>query len=69
MNTYDLSNKQVKLLKEAINAYSEQCTVFPDNEGTEERIVNLGNLYQLLSNSQDTLNTENDCSVYPICDY
>ena len=69
MNSYDFTNEQVRLLKEAINAYSEQCTVFPDNEGTEERIVELGDLYQLLSNPPDTLNTEDDRSIYPICDY
>jgi hypothetical protein len=60
----------VRLLLEAINAYSEQCAVFPDNEGTEERIVKLGQLYKMLSNPYNNLNNEEDEDyVYPICDY
>jgi hypothetical protein len=70
MKRYDFTNEQVRLLKEAISAYSEQCAVFPDNEGNEDRMWKMGRLYQLLSSPPDTLNTEeNDCSIYPICDY
>jgi hypothetical protein len=71
MNTYDFTNEQVRLLKEAINAYSEMYSTGYRYNGrdTEERLNKMGDLYQLLSNPQDTLNTEDDCSIYPICDY
>jgi hypothetical protein len=70
MKNYDFTNEQVQLLKEAINAYSEQCAVFSDNEGTEDKIVKMSRLYRMLSNRYDILNSEEEeVHVYPICDY
>ena len=69
MKTFNFSNEQVQLLKEAIDAYSELCIEFPDNKGNEDRVKQMGKLYKLLSSSDYNLNTEEDCFTYPICDY
>lgn len=71
MKSYDFTDEQVHLLKVAINAYSEMNSTGYRYNGrnTEEKLNKMGELYQLLSNSQGILNTEEDCSIYPICDY
>lgn len=68
MKSYDFTNEQVQLLKEAINAYSEQCA-FQYSEGTEDKMVKMARLYQMLSNPYDNLDNEEEDCVHPICDY
>ena len=71
MNSYDFTGEQVRLLKSAINAYTEMYSTGYRYNGrdTEEKLNKMGDLYQILSNQTCILNTEDDCFIYPICDY
>jgi hypothetical protein len=65
MKSFNFTDNQIILLKEAIEVYCEHCMELC----MVDKMTEMDIIYNILSPSRFNLNTTEDCTTHPICDY